>query len=288
MIVSRRQLFSWLWRSAVALGIAYPLVIEPNRPVVQHTLVPIPGLPEAMDGMRIGLLADFHCSFFTSPADIRRSVTLLMAHRPDLITLAGDFIGPSPAYIDPCAEALTGLSAPMGIYAVLGNHDYWTDAPGVMRALQTAGITVMKNSVAPLAEGSQPAYLVGVDDISDGRPDLKSALRRLPPSAMTILLVHEPDAAYLFERYRRWIPLQLSGHSHGGQIRLPVIGAPYLPFLARRYPEGLQPVGTSGRWVYTTRGIGTTILPVRLNCPPEISILTLTQGDVNGSTGEAT
>ena len=167
-----------------------------------------------------------------------------------------------------CAKALARLSAPRGVYAILGNHDYWTDAEEVTRLLEQNGITVLINDACPLADN---LWVVGVDDVWSGEVDLDKAMAGVPRTATTILLAHEPDFAD--QAQGRGFAVQLSGHSHGGQVRVPFTSRPVLPFLAWKYYAGLRTVGDL--LVYTSRGMGTMQPPFIFNCRPEVTLLRL-------------
>jgi len=197
-----------------------------------------------------------------------------MSLKPDLIVLTGDFVSRESSNAEACGRALSSLRAPYGVYGVLGNHDYWTrDVERVARAVRQAGVRILVNDSAQINVGGEAWWLCGLDDAWSGKPDLDSTLARVPDNGFRILLCHEPDFAD--RAAGRSIPLQLSGHSHGGQVRLPGIGALLLPYLGRKYPIGLQQVGNSHLHVYTNVGLGLVAPPVRLNCPPEVTHLTL-------------
>jgi predicted MPP superfamily phosphohydrolase len=156
---------------------------------------------------------------------------------------------------------------------VLGNHDHWTDPAWVSSTAESYGVTMLSNSAQRLSDAENGLWLVGVDDIWVGAGDLERALGGVPEDSSKLLLVHEPDFAD--KAARSGIDLQLSGHSHGGQVRLPLIGAPLLPLWGRRYPIGLQKA--QAMWVYTSRGLGLIEPAVRFNCRPEVTLLTLTR-----------
>jgi len=173
--------------------------------------------------------------------------------------------------IDPCASLLAQLQSPLGSLAVLGNHDVLSDPERIVRALETRGIPVLRNRSTAFARAGARLWFAGTDDVLEGHANLPLTLQGIPPEEPVILLAHEPDFAVHAARFP--VDLQLSGHSHGGQIRLPLLGAPVLPPLARRYPWGLHRIG--GLTLYTNVGIGTIALPVRFLCPPEITLITL-------------
>jgi predicted MPP superfamily phosphohydrolase len=243
------------------------------RLIVERVCVPLPDLPPAMDGFKIGLMSDFHRGIYVSERHIRRAAEKMMEQSPDIIILGGDYVYPRADFAESCARALSILQAPLGVYFVLGNHDYWTDANHIERTLQNAGFIGLKNRAVRLVYRDCPLYLVGLDSATEGSPDPAFALSSVPEGAFLILAVHEPDYAETLKSRR--IPLQVSGHSYGGQVIIPWFGPPVLPRMGVLYPMGLQKVRDSENLVYTTRGIGMGGLPIRLFCPPEVSLLIL-------------
>jgi predicted MPP superfamily phosphohydrolase len=210
---------------------------------------------------------------------LHAAVPLVSGLRPDLIVLTGDFVSvpkigddaQAARAAEPCAQVLRQMTAPYGLWAILGNHDCETDPERVTRALRAEGIHVLKNKSEAIEHDSARFWLGGVDDVVSGTPDLAETLRSVPASEAVILLAHEPDFADEASKFA--IDLQLSGHSHGGQIRIPLIPPLYLPELAKKYVMGTYQVGPLP--LYTNAGLGTIGLPVRLNCPPEITLITL-------------
>lgn len=254
-------------------GGLWMLGVEPRQLAVRRVTARIPGLPAALDGFTIGQLSDLHAGLLVPEDLIRRAAEVAMSLCPELIVLTGDYVWRGAANAETCARALSVLKARHGVYGVLGNHDYWSgDVARVTRSLTDIGVRMLVNSSARLQVGETEWWLCGVDDVWSGEPDLKSASAGVPDQAFRLLLCHEPDYADTAAQHR--VPLQLSGHSHGGQVRLPFFGAPILPYLGRKYPIGLQRVGAS-TLVYTNVGVGTIAPPVRLNCPPEVTHLTL-------------
>lgn len=256
---------------------------ESNHPQVTQIEIPLARLPQAFDGFTIAQLSDFHYHDQLSVTPIRKAVEIVNDLHPELIALTGDFVT-VPALnallgnprrfaetAEPCARLLQDLRAPMGKFAVLGNHDGGSDPVRVTRALRDHGMPVLTNRSIPLVRGKDRIWLAGIDDVLEGRPDIALALEGIPAADPTILLAHEPDFAD--EASLTPVDLQLSGHSHGGQVWIPGIGAPWLPPLARRYPRGLYKV--RDLTLYTNFGIGTIHAPVRINCPPEITLITL-------------
>lgn len=255
---------------------------EPYHPGLTRLDIPIKNLPEAMDGFTIAQLSDFHYDPYFGASQIRAGVELANQFSPDLMVLTGDFVTlpwirsqgkrrRAAEFAVPCAELLSGLKSRHGLYAVLGNHDLGTDERMVTEALEHRAIAVLKNQAVPIEQQGSRLWLAGVQDIMYGRPDLDQTLRSIPHDEPVVLLAHEPDFADEASRYK--INLQLSGHSHGGQIRLPFAVSLYLPPLARKYPWGMRRVGDLT--LYTNVGIGTIHVPMRWNCPPEVTLITL-------------
>lgn len=198
---------------------------------------------------------------------------------PDLIVLGGDFVSvpligndrKAAFAAEPCARLLRQMTAPHGLWAVLGNHDEGTDHKHVTRALQGENIQVLANQSQPIEREGARIWLAGVNDVLSKTADLSKTLSRVPAGEAVILLAHEPDFADEAAKFP--IDLQLSGHSHGGQVRVPFLPPLYLPAMARKYVWGRYQVGPLA--LYTNAGLGTIGVPMRLNCPPEITLLTL-------------
>ena len=235
--------------------------------------------PARMDGFTIALLTDLHYDPIFSVHPIQSAVDIVNRLRPDLIALTGDFVT-SPligdrrkgaADAEPCAELLRRLQAPCGRWAVMGNHDVSVGARPVTGALQHAGINVLSNGAVPIEGNGGRFWLAGVKDAMRSNADVSAALQPVSTGEPVVLLAHEPDYADVVQRFP--VDLQLSGHSHGGQIRLPLIRPVYLPEMARKYFLGLYRIGNLT--LYTSPGVGTIRVPARLNCPPEVTLLTL-------------
>ena len=216
-------------------------------------------------------MADFHLYPHTRIELIARAVDMSNRLKPDLVTLVGDYVLATADSIFDLAPVLAQLNARYGVFSILGNHDYWTNGEVVNSGLEQSGLTVLRNSGVDLSIGRETLYVGGVDDGWVGRSDLPQTLERRADGALTLLLMHEPDFADGFSNDGR-VALQLSGHSHGGQVRFPGIGSPFLPPYGRKYDLGLYRV--RDMWLYTTRGIGVTV-PFRLNCRPEVTEITL-------------
>ncbi|MCA9959782.1 MAG: metallophosphoesterase [Chloroflexota bacterium] len=265
--------------TAVISGYTYARHIEPQRLVTEHVILPIAGLPAAFAGFTVVIMSDFHLHPLYTQLDlIQRAVATANQLQPDLIALPGDFIVSRLRVMDALAPVLGQLRARHGVYAVLGNHDARHGPRLIRDVLGDVGIPVLVNEGVLLTHRDAHLYVAGVDNCSRGYPDLAQALAASPPDAglpggtPVILLAHEPDFADQFAQDER-VTLQLSGHTHGGQIRLPLWGPVVLPEYGRFYHSGLYRIRQM--WLYTTRGIGTNGLPLRFLCPPEITHLTL-------------
>ena len=243
-------------------------------PHYQRVTVLLPGLPPALAGLRIVQLTDIHHGPWLSLDAVAHAVEMANAAQPDVIVLTGDYVHRSPQYIAPCYQALSRLRAPLGVYSVFGNHDQWED-PDLKtsrRLLRAAGIVDLTNAHQWLGRGEQRLCLAGVADMITQEPDLPRALEGLPQDATVILLTHSPDFAE--EVHDPRVKLVLAGHTHGGQVVLPLLGPPVIPSeYDHKYASGL--VQADGKQVYISRGLGKATLPFRFRCPPEITVLTL-------------
>jgi uncharacterized protein len=253
-------------------GYSYSTRVEPFWLAVEHVSVPIRNLHPSIEGFTIALLSDFHLYPYTKIDFIHQVVERTNQLAPDLVVFTGDYVLHRADAIFELAPVLAQINAPYGLFTILGNHDIWTNAQVVQQGLQEAGLPVLINAGVLLTVNKGQIYLAGLDDGWSGQPDLPRALEGAPPDVPVILLMHEPDFADEYAQDGR-IALQLSGHSHGGQVRIPLVGAPILPPYGQKYSNGLYHIGTM--WLYTNRGIGVIGPPVRFNCRPEITILTL-------------
>lgn len=266
---------------AAGLGVN-SVLIAPNRPRVVRVGIHLRRWPERLSGLTIALLSDFHYDPYFSIHPIQASIDIVNALRPQLVLLTGDFVSvpfwgdpaKGAADAEPCAAILKNLKASHGVWAVMGNHDAFTDPDRVTASLQAQGIRVLANQSTPIEADGARFWLGGVDDVLGKTADVDATLQNVPPGEPTVLMVHEPDYADRVARHA--VDLQLSGHSHGGQVRLPLLPPLYLPDLGRKYVWGLYKVG--GLTLYTNPGLGTVGVPARLNCPPEITFLTIYPG----------
>lgn len=243
---------------------------EPYRLTIEHQQIYLPRLPKELDGFRIVQLSDIHHSRFTSRQIIERAVQTASSLQPDIIALTGDYISKERAYAAPCAELLGKLRARHGVFAVLGNHDHWTDAALITDLFRAEGITVLINQGMRFEKNGAAFWLAGVDDTMVGLEDLSLALAGASENEMKLLLAHNP--IILRRAARAGVDLVLSGHTHGGQVSL-TSERSAASRARRRVLRGLASEGTTQ--IYVTRGLGTVVLPVRFGCPPEVSLLEL-------------
>jgi predicted MPP superfamily phosphohydrolase len=248
-----------------------PAAYSPD-PEITETDIWLRRLPPAFDGLRIVHLTDIHHSLYTPLEDVQRAVHLANLLRPDLVALTGDYVTLSPVYIWPVAQALGKLRARLGVFAVLGNHDFQVNPEEITRALAARHIRVLRNTHFALRRRSGSLWMVGVDDLWWSADDLPGALRSVPAREAKILLCHNPVG--IRQAAEHGVDLVLSGHTHGGQVRLPLVGSVYgRSKFGERFVEGWNRV--NGTQIYVSRGIGKVLVPLRLGCPPEIACLRL-------------
>ena len=268
MLLSRRAVLKGALATtvgAVTGGAAYGVAYERHQIGVTHAALPVSGLPPALDGIRIAMLTDIHHSRYVSADDVTRAVELAMAQRPDLIVLGGDYVTfGDRAFVGPVAELLAPLRAPHGVFAILGNHDDDRDLPA---ALTARHIQVLKDARTRLEIRGEPLELAGVRFWTRQPGDVARVLRKA--SDTVILLAHDPRR--LTEAAALNIPAVLSGHTHGGQVVLPGVGA----VARRRFPILAGLGARENTSIFVSRGIGTVYVPVRINCPPEVAMVTL-------------
>jgi predicted MPP superfamily phosphohydrolase len=271
-----RALLGVVLVGALLGGAVYARKIEPEDVEVVSISLALPRLDGRFDGYRIAQISDLHADDWMTPGRVSRLVDLINAEEPDLVLITGDFASYSPLsskirHVPDLVAPLKRLHAPDGSFAVLGNHDHKTNAQVVRRVLAASGVIELCNTVRTLRRGGVALHLCGVDSALEGVSRLERVLERLPKRGATILLAHEPDVADEVAATGRF-DLQLSGHSHGGQLGLPLLRFPFLPKLSRRYPVGLYRV--SEMFLYTNRGLGAHPR-FRFACRPEVTIFTL-------------
>lgn len=263
--------------SAAALsGTVYTNRIEPFAVQIRHLDIPVRRLPAAFDGYRLAQISDLHMGGWMTLEHMRNIAAQVNALNADAVAITGDFVTHIlRSTLDEIVEALSTLEAPDGVFAVLGNHDHWTNASSVADAVRTAGVNLLLNTHTVLErgeKGSDKLVIAGVDDIWERQHDLDTALQDAPNDSAVVLLAHEPDYADEVAADGR-VALQLSGHSHGGQVRIPLRGAVILPYLGQKYDLGHYTIGDLQ--LYVNPGVGMLDVPFRLGCPPEITVFTL-------------
>ncbi|MCP5535826.1 MAG: metallophosphoesterase [Akkermansiaceae bacterium] len=277
----KRKLFSR--RNFIATGAlgavgsyTYARYIEPNRLTVTQKEIRVPHLPAALDGLIVAQLTDFHYEPDRQHGLIQEAVEATNAAEPDIIALTGDFITGSQTVFDPLMATLSGLKAKHGIYTILGNHDGWHGSiHGFQSGFRKSGFEFLVNQGTRINIKGENLYIIGTDSVWSGHVDAPACYRGYHKAANepVLALVHEPD---VFDTLTDLFPvsLQLSGHTHGGQCRVPLIGyAPVKVRFGRNYIYGEYAKGDSR--IFVSRGLGTVGIPVRFACPPEIAILTL-------------
>ena len=282
--ISRRDFLKMIW-SATGLtvlatfgGWKYATQTEPGNLELVELPLTLPRLDPAFNGFKIAVIGDIHLGGWMNRERLIPAIDMILAQPVDLILIPGDLMagyGWNAGHerdLDDLSAELSRLSAYKPTFAVLGNHDYWTKASAVRKALAKINITELPNSYHTLKRGSAELHICGIDDFVEKKDDLNALLLHLPPEGAAILMVHEPDFADLSAATERF-DLQISGHTHGGQVVIPNYGPLFLPQLGKKYPSGLYKVGEM--WQYTNRGVGMGGISVRFNCRPEITIFTL-------------
>ncbi len=257
-------------------GYLYTTQVETEWLAVERVTVPIAGLHPALEGFRLVQMSDLHLYPHTQPSLIRRAVALANRLGPDLVVLTGDYVFATAQAAFELGAILSTVRARHGLLAVMGNHDWWTDVETVRAGFAHWSLPVLDNAGMLITVDEGQLYVAGVDDLWSGKPDLEAALANCPAGVPVILLAHEPDFADEHAEEGR-IALQLSGHTHGGQVRVLGQRPLALPPYGRKYAAGLYRV--EAMWLYVNRGIGVVTPPVRLNCRPEVTLITLTTGE---------
>ena len=260
--------------SGLALSVLAKFAIESPEQTVDTGEIPveIAGLPAQFDGLRIAQITDVHFGSFLAQEGMERLIDLANSLRPDLIVLTGDYVNRWVSETRLAIPMLGKLEAPLGVYAVLGNHDHYAGAKETTDLLSRHSIKLLDHDSEPIISGNSRLWLLGSGDfVRDRQYDLNERLARVPADEARIVLAHNPDSADLPREHR--VDLMLSGHTHGGQIRTKSMGALILPVYNRNYDQGLFRVGDMQ--LFVSRGLGMVGLPFRVNCPPQLPILRL-------------
>jgi predicted MPP superfamily phosphohydrolase len=252
-----------------ALGeMARVALTEPFMTAIERQEIYLRRLPQALNGLRVVHLSDFHYGPLVDPRHLERAIEIANGLKPDLIALTGDYISQERGYAAPCAALVGQLRARHGVFAVLGNHDHWTDAKLIADLFRAEGIRVLLNEGLRVDINGETFWLAGVDDTMVGLEDLPLALAGSRDGELKLLLAHNP--VILRRAWRADVDLVLSGHTHGGQVTIrPEKNRSGRP--RRRLLRGLGRRGNTQ--IYVTRGLGTVVLPIRYGCPPEVSVL---------------
>lgn len=277
--ISRRRFLNLLGGSVCGLGIlstcgyVYATEIERGFVTVEPMQLNLPRLDKMFKGLRLVQISDIHMDDWMTQKRLASIVNLVFKLEPDLVAITGDFLTIDPdRKIPELVTVLKPLGTQVTTVAVLGNHDYWTDAVAVREMLIACNIIELGNTIYSLKHGNAELHPAGVDDIWEEHDCLDKVLDQLPPEGAAILLAHEPDFADTSAASGRF-DLQISGHSHGGQVNLPFFGPPITPYLGQKYPAGLYRI--SEMYQYTNRGLGMVKPQVRFNCRPEVTLFIL-------------
>lgn len=262
--------------AGAAAGLGYAYGEDTWDLGVTRLEVPVPRLPADLDGLRVAHVTDLHAGPDVPTAYISRALELVRQERADLIALTGDFVSHDWRHLRRIEPELALLKARLGVYACLGNHDqYFGGAPRITASLERLGVRVLSNAATPFP-GRRDAWIVGVDDPVNALQDFDMALRHVPPGSFTLLLAHAPDVADAVADLQ--LDLTLAGHTHGGQICLPLIGPPVVPTRhGPKYASGL--FDCRGAHLFVSRGVGIVEPLVRFLCPPEVAVLRLRRAD---------
>ena len=282
--ITRRTFLKFLGYGLIDLtllsigGVVYDLLVGRGSFSVETVRLSLKRLPKVFSGLRLAQISDIHMGGWMNPNRLQQVADIVKGERPDLLLITGDFLlghqfsnAEKQAILD-LIPILSSLAESIPSFAVLGNHDYWTSSEAIRQMLFACGITDLTNTVFTLTREKASLHLCGVDDIWSGNARLDKVIAKLDDDSAAILLAHEPDFADVSAATGKF-DLQVSGHTHGGQVNLPVFGPPVRPYLGQKYPIGLYKI--RDMFQYTNRGVGMARLPVRFNCPPEISIFEL-------------
>ncbi len=274
----RLRLGSRLVLLLLACLVFWGFFIEPNRLIVRHETIEIDGWPRELDGLRVAVLSDIHAgAWFIDERKLRLIVERTNELQPEMIVIAGDYIAGDgrrhPLKMGPevFAPILKNFRAPLGVYSVLGNHDWWFDGGRVRQALEQNGMKVLDNEAVSVETRGTRLWVVGFADLWTRPEKIEETVAQVPQNAPMIALAHNPD---MFPRLPQRVPLLLAGHTHGGQVRFPIIGSVVHPSdYGQRYARGH--IIENNHHLFVTTGIGTSIMPVRFAVTPEIVLLTV-------------
>jgi len=285
--VTRRGFLKFLGYGLIDLvilsmsGVLFDVLARKALFSVDTIRLKLPRLPKAFSGLRVAQISDIHMGGWMNPERLQQVADLVIAEKPDVLVITGDFLlghdfsdAAKQAVVD-MIPILSSLAGSLPTFAVLGNHDYWTSPEAIRQMLFSCGVKDLTNTVFTLHRDGSSLHLCGVDDIWKGDVRLNDVIAKLDNHSAAILLAHEPDFADTSAATGKF-DLQISGHTHGGQVNLPFFGPPVRPYLGQKYPIGLYKIGNM--YQYTNRGVGMARLPLRVNCPPEITIFVLESG----------
>jgi hypothetical protein len=264
---------------SIAASAVWAFFIEPDRLVVHYETIKIESWPNELSGMRIAMIGDVHTDTrYINEAKLKRIVDLTNAQHPDLVVLLGDYIHGArndPEHVAPevTAKYLKNLQAPLGVYGVLGNHDWWYNGERVRQVFESEGIPILEDDVKELNWHGKSFWLAGLADLWTRPQHVAPTITKAPAGSTIIALTHNPD---IFPNLPQSVPLLLAAHTHGGQVNIPLIGTPIVPSrFGSKYTSGH--IFEDNHHLFVTTGIGTSIMRVRFRVPPEIVILTITQ-----------
>ncbi len=275
-LMTRTFLVSPVGRAMRRAGRKYLVSTGQKWLEISHIQLCLSRLDPAFDGYRLVQISDFHIGTWANRKRLEEAILEVNELNPDMVAITGDFVTRNPEEFEPdLLHLLRLLRSTDGVVAVLGNHDHWTDALIVRRILQNSGVIELNNKTFTIHRGQAQLHFAGVDDILEEMDDLETVLAGLPGSGAAILLAHEPDFADISARSGRF-DLQISGHTHGGQVQIPGFGPLVLPKQGRKYPCGMYQI--NGMKLYTNRGLGTADIQLRYNCPAEVTVFDLRVG----------
>ena len=276
---SRRDFLKLLLHGTVGgyitarVSLTYSFVIETEWIDIQRIKLTLPNLPKEFDGYRLVQISDIHFDDWMVPSKFSRIVDLVNQEKPDTIAITGDIITTNQQHNkEEIIREFKRFTPKNKTYAILGNHDHWTNPTLVSHIYEKSGIKDLSNKVQSIRAGNSHLYLCGLDDYWERKTQLEKTLENLPKDGCAILMVHEPDYAEISAQTGRF-DLQISGHSHGGQVSIPLLGPPIVPPYSEKYPSGLYEV--QGMYLYTNRGIGMIKPRIRFNYRPEITVYKL-------------